>query len=114
MSDPLGREEALADGQIGEKQAGIIAGAISLKSRSKRITDQFKPEPEVDKDENENLEAKEKRAWKASEFWMRTNGDAPPAVGSNSLTRRPNQVDLAAGFEMLLVPQQLLNHRPGT
>ena len=110
LEDAPSTEEALAAGEIGEKQAGIIAGAIGdlpdgtaeeqrkaceealigdapkynlkdLKSRSKRITDRFKPEPEVDRDENENLEAQEKRAWKASEFWMKPNGDGTTSGG---------------------------------
>ena len=97
-------EEALARGEIGPSQAAIIASAIGdlpddttdsqreacedtligdadrfnlrdLRSRSKRITDQFKPEPEVDKIENQILERQEKDAWRRSEFWMVDNGD---------------------------------------
>ncbi|AXT84600.1 hypothetical protein C6I20_04920 [Aeromicrobium sp. A1-2] len=97
-------EDALARGDIGAAQAAIIAGAISdlpddtldehkhrcedrligdasrlslkdLRSRSLRITDQFKPKPEVDAHENESLESREKSAWKRSEFWMVDNRD---------------------------------------
>jgi hypothetical protein len=104
LAGARGAEKALADGQIGAAQADIIAGAIAdlpagttdeqkqacedtligdapkyslkdLKSRSKRITDQFKPEPEVDEIENDDLEAQEKAAWAKSEFWSRPNGD---------------------------------------
>jgi hypothetical protein len=97
-------ESALAAGRIGAAQADIIAGAIAdlpddttdeqrqacedtlvgdaakynlkdLRSRSRRVTDQFKPEPEVDRTENDDLEAREKAAWAKSEFWTRSNGD---------------------------------------
>lgn len=97
-------EEALARGDIGSSQAAIIASAVSglpddttpeqrqacedtligdagryslkdLRNRSARVTDQFKPEPEVDRDENDTLERREKAAWKRSEFWMVNDGD---------------------------------------
>ncbi len=97
-------EDALARGEIGQSQAAIIASAIAdlpddttdsqreacedtligdadrfnlrdLRSRSKRITDQFKPKPEVDKIENQGLERQEKDAWRRSEFWMVDNRD---------------------------------------
>lgn len=103
-------EEALADGQIGAAQADVIAGAIGelpddttpeqrqacedtlvgdahrynlkdLKSRSKRIADQFKSAPEVDRLENDTLEDQEKKAWQASEFWMRANGNGTTTGG---------------------------------
>lgn len=103
-------EEALAGGRIGAAQADIIASAIKdlppettaeqkqacedtligdaarftlkdLRARSKRITDQFKPEPEVDKTENDSLEAQERKAWAVSEFWMRPNGNGTTTGG---------------------------------
>jgi hypothetical protein len=92
-------EDALARGEIGPSQAAIIATAVGdlpddttpeqkqacedtligdagrfslkdLRSRSKRIADQFKPTPEVDQIENQTLERQEKAAWRRSEFWM--------------------------------------------
>ncbi|WP_194839896.1 HNH endonuclease signature motif containing protein [Aeromicrobium yanjiei] len=103
-------EQALAGGRIGAKQAEVIAGAIKelpddttaeqkqacedtligdaaryslpdLRSRSKRITDQFRPEAEVDAAENDSLEAQEKRAWSKSQFWARPNGDGTTTGG---------------------------------
>ncbi len=97
-------EDALARGEIGPSQAAIIAGAVAnlpedttpeqkqacedtligdagrfslkdLRNRSRRITDQFKPAPEVDAIENESLERREKDAWRRSEFWMVNDGD---------------------------------------
>lgn len=97
-------ETALARGQIGPAQASIIAGAVKdlpddvrpedrqacedtligdagrltlkdLRSRAMRITDQFKPDPEVDKTENDTLAKREANAWKRSEFWMVDDGD---------------------------------------
>lgn len=96
--------DALARGDIGPAQAAIIAGAVAglpddttpeqkqacedtligdagrftlkdLRSRSKRITDQFKPEPEVDEIENQTLESQEKDTWRRAEFWMTDDGD---------------------------------------
>jgi hypothetical protein len=97
-------EDALARGEIGPSQAAIIASAIGdlpedttpeqkqacedtligdagrftlkdLRNRSLRITDQFKPAPEVDQIENRTLERQEKDAWKRSEFWIVDNRD---------------------------------------
>ncbi len=97
-------EDALARGEIGPSQAAIIAQAVTdlpddttpeqkqacedtligdagrfnlkdLRSRSRRITDQFKPAPEVDQIENQDLERREKDAWRRSEFWMVDNRD---------------------------------------
>ena len=97
-------EDALARGEIGPSQAAIIAQAVTdlpddttpeqkqacedtligdagrfslkdLRNRSRRITDQFKPAPEVDAIENESLERREKDAWRRSEFWMVDNRD---------------------------------------
>jgi hypothetical protein len=97
-------EDALANGEIGPSQAGIIAAAIAdlpddttpeqrracedtlisdadkyslrdLRSRSMRITDQFKPAPEVDQIENQTLERREKDAWRRAEFTMVNDGD---------------------------------------
>lgn len=96
--------EALARGEIGTAQAAIIAKAVAdlpddttpeqkqacedtligdagkyslkdLRSRSMRITDQYKPEPEVDAIENQTLENREKDAWRRSEFTMVNDGD---------------------------------------
>ncbi|MEV7397538.1 HNH endonuclease signature motif containing protein, partial [Aeromicrobium sp. NPDC092404] len=96
--------EALARGQIGPAQASIIASAISdlpgdttpeqkqacedtligdagrytlkdLRNRSRRVTDQFKPAPDVDQIENQSLERQEKAAWRRAEFWMVDNRD---------------------------------------
>jgi hypothetical protein len=96
--------EALAGGLIGPAQAAIIAKAVAdlppdttpeqkqacedtligdagiyslkdLRSRSRRITDQFKPAPEVDQIENQTLEQQEASAWKRSELWMVNDGD---------------------------------------
>jgi len=103
-------EQALADGRLSQPQADIIAKAIGtlpddaapedkqacedtligdaakyslkdLKIRSKRITDQFRPEPEVDRAENDQLEDQEKKAWAASDFWMRPNGNGTTTGG---------------------------------
>jgi hypothetical protein len=97
-------ETALAEGQIGSAQAAIIAGAVKdlpdgvrpedrqacedtligdagrltlkdLRSRAMRITDQFKPDAEVDETENDTLAKREANAWKRSEFWMIDDGD---------------------------------------
>jgi hypothetical protein len=97
-------EEALARGDIGPSQAAIIASAVAdlpdgttpeqqeacedtligdagrfslkdLRNRSMRITDQFKPAPEVDALENQTLERREKDAWRQAEFWMVNDGD---------------------------------------
>ncbi|WP_396044261.1 DUF222 domain-containing protein [Aeromicrobium sp. UC242_57] len=117
-------EEALADGQIGAKQAGIIADAVNdlpddvtpaqkqacekallddapkynlkdLRSRSRRITDQFKPAPEVDQDENTNLEDEEKKAWRRSEFWMNANGDGTTSGGFRLPDAQAEMLDAA-------------------
>ncbi|WP_328596539.1 DUF222 domain-containing protein [Aeromicrobium yanjiei] len=111
-------EQALAGGRIGAKQAEVIAGAIKelpddttaeqkqacedtligdaaryslpdLRSRSKRITDQFRPEAEVDAAENDSLEAREKRAWSKSQFWPVPTATAPPPADSPCPTPRP-------------------------
>lgn len=97
-------EGALASGQIGESQAAIIASAVAglpadttddqrqacedtligdagrltladLRQRALRITDQFKPVPEVDQLENDALVERERMARKRSEFWMVPNHD---------------------------------------
>src|SRR5215207_7073924 len=97
-------EEALAQGRIGPAQAAIIADAIAdlpadttveqkqscedtlisdadrlnlkdLKSRAMRITDVFKPLPEVEAVENQTLERREKAAWGRSDFWIVNDGD---------------------------------------
>jgi hypothetical protein len=96
--------DALARGQIVASQAAIIAKAVAnlpddttaeqkktcedtligeagrfslkdLRNRSMRITDQFKPVPEVDQIENQTLQRREKDAWRRAEFWMVDNRD---------------------------------------
>ncbi|MFI5428433.1 DUF222 domain-containing protein [Aeromicrobium sp. UC242_57] len=117
-------EEALAGGQIGAKQAGIIADAVNdlpddvtpaqkqacekallddapkynlkdLRSRSRRITDQFKPAPEVDQDENNSLEDEERKAWRRSEFWMNANGDGTTSGGFRLPDAQAEMLDAA-------------------
>jgi hypothetical protein len=97
-------EDALAEGRITSDQAKVIADAVNdlpadttpeekqacedtligdagtyslkdLRSRAARITDQFKPADEVDDDENEKLERREKAAWGSAEFSMWDNRD---------------------------------------
>lgn len=96
--------DALARGDIGSAQAAIIAKAVAdlpddttpeqkqacedtligdagkyslkdLRSRSMRVTDQYKPKPEVDQIENQTLEQQEASAWRRSEFTMVNDGD---------------------------------------
>ena len=97
-------QDALAGGLIDQAQASIIASAIGglpvettpeqkqacedtligeahrftlkdLRRRALRITDQFKPAPDVDAIENDTLERREKYAWRRSEFWLVNDGD---------------------------------------
>jgi hypothetical protein len=134
-------EAALAGGRIGAAQADIIAGAIGelpddttdeqrqacedtlvgdaakyslkdLKSRSKRITDQFKPEPEVDTTENDDLEKREADAWRRSEFWMRGNGDGT-ATGGFCLPEAQADQLLAAIRAMSAPKRDHLRDHPG-
>ncbi|AWB93658.1 HNH endonuclease signature motif containing protein [Aeromicrobium chenweiae] len=134
-------EEALARGRIGAKQAGIIADAIGdlpdgttpeqkqacedtligdaaryslkdLRTRSRRITDQLKPEPEVDTIESDSLHAQEKRAWAASQFWSRPNGDGTTTGG---FTLPDAQADmLATAIKAVSAPRRdHLRDHPG-
>lgn len=92
-------QDALAHGSLSEGQATVIATALNrlphdtsladrqacedtllgdasrytltdLRRRADRITDVFKPKPEVDADENELLVARERAARAKTEFWM--------------------------------------------
>jgi hypothetical protein len=134
-------EDALAAGRIGAAQADVIAGAIAdlpddttdgqkqacedtligdaakysvkdLKSRSKRITDQFKPEPEVDRAENDDLEKREAAAWQRSEFWMRPNGDGTATGGFRLPEAQADQL-LAAIRAMSAPKRDHLRDHPG-
>lgn len=135
-------EEALAGGQIGTAQAAIIAGAVAdlpddttpeqkqacedtligdagrlslkdLRSRSKRITDQFKPAPEVDEIENRTLEAREKDAWRRSEFWMSNDGDGTCRGGFRIPEAQADQ--LLTAIQAISAPRRdhLHDHTPG-
>lgn len=117
-------EQAMAAGDLSQPQAEIIARAVAdlpdtttpeqrqacedtlagdaqkyslkdLRSRSKRITDQFLPEPEVDQGENDSLQAQEKRAWAKSEFWMRPNGDGTTTGGFTLPDAQADMLDTA-------------------
>ncbi|WP_332662868.1 HNH endonuclease signature motif containing protein [Aeromicrobium sp.] len=135
-------EDALARGAIGPAQAAIIAKAVAelpddttpeqkqacedtligdagryslkdLRSRSKRITDQFKPEPEVDQIENANLESQEKDAWRRSEFWMVNDGDGTCRGGFRIPEAQADM--LRAAIEAISAPRRdhLHDHTPG-
>lgn len=126
-------EEALARGEIGPSQAAIIAGAISdlpgettpeqkqacedtligdagrfslkdLRSRSKRITDQFKPAPEVDEIEDANLERQEKDAWRRSEFWLVNDRDGTCRGGFRIPEAQADQ--LMAAIQAISAPKR--------
>lgn len=134
-------ESALAAGQIGAAQADVIAKAVGslpdgttpeqkqacedtligdaekyslkdLRNRSKRITDQFKPEPEVDEIENESLEDRERRAWKRSEFWMANDGDGTVRGGFRLPEAQADQL-LAAVRAMSAPKRDHLRDHPG-
>ena len=134
-------EDALARGEIGASQAAIIASAIGdlpdettpeqkqacedtligdagtyslkdLRSPSKRITDQFKPEPEVDQIENQSLERQEKDAWRRSEFWMANDGDGTCRGGFRIPEAQADQ--LMAAIQAISAPKRdhLHDHTP--
>ena len=134
-------ETALAAGQIGAAQASIIAGAVAglpdettaeqrqacedtligeagkyavkdLRNRSRRITDQFRPEPVVDQTENEDLQAREKAAWKRSEFWMSNDGDGTVRGGFRLPEAQADQL-LAAVRAMCAPKRDHLRDHPG-
>lgn len=134
-------ETALAAGQIGAAQADIIAKAVAdlpddvtpeqkqacedtligdadrrslkdLRNRSRRITDQFKPEPDVDQIENEGIEAREKAAWKRSEFWMSNDGDGTVRGGFRLPEAQADQL-LAAVRAMSAPKRDHLRDHPG-
>jgi hypothetical protein len=135
-------ESALAAGRIGAAQADIIAGAIAdlpddttdeqrqacedtlvgdaarynlkdLRSRSRRITDQFRPQPEVDAAENDDLEKREADAWQRSEFWMRANGDGTSTGGFRLPEAQADQL-LAAIRAMSAPKRDHLRDHPGS
>ena len=134
--------DALARGQIGPAQAAIIAQAVGdlpddttpeqkqacedtligdagrlnlkdLRSRSKRVTDQFKPAPEVDAIENESLERQEKDAWRRSEFWMVNDGDGTCRGGFRIPEAQADK--LLAAIQAISAPRRdhLHDHTPG-
>lgn len=135
-------QDALAAGEIGDAQAGIIAAAVNdlpddttdeqkqsceksliddaakyslkdLRSRSKRATDRFKPEPEAAKDEDKNVEAEEKRAWSTSEFWMKANGDGTTSGGFKLPDAQADMLD--AAIKAICAPKRdHLRDHPGT
>ena len=135
-------EDALARGQIGPSQAAIIAGAVAdlpddttpeqkqacedtligdagrynlkdLRSRSKRVTDQFKPAPEVDAIENESLERQEKDAWRRAEFWLANDGDGTYRGGFRIPEAQADK--LLAAIQAISAPRRdhLHDHTPG-
>ncbi|MDO9380922.1 MAG: DUF222 domain-containing protein [Nocardioidaceae bacterium] len=97
-------EKALADGVVSKEQARLIARTVNdlavdvsdetratceralievattltwrdLQYRADRITDVFKPVPEVDQDEGQKVEDRERQAYERSQLWMRDNRD---------------------------------------
>ncbi len=134
-------ETALAAGQIGAAQAAVIAGAVAdlpddttaeqkqacedtligeadkyslkdLRNRSRRITDQFTPQPDVDKVENESLDKREAAAWKRSEFWMANDGDGTVRGGFRIPEAQADQ--LLAAIRALSAPKRdHLRDHPG-
>ncbi|MGJ9414171.1 DUF222 domain-containing protein [Aeromicrobium sp. CF4.19] len=97
-------EKALTAGRISMNQAKVIADGLAtlgpdvtpeqrdlcerrllkdartltlkdLRRRTDRATDAFKPEPEVDADENQRLKDRERDARRKSEFWMSDRGN---------------------------------------
>lgn len=134
-------EEALAAGEIGAAQAGIIARAIGdlppgttdeqkkacedtligdaptyslkdLRTRATRITDQFKPEPEVDQTEKDSLERREADAWQRSEFWMSNDGDGTVHGGFRMPEAQGDQL-MAAVRAMSAPKRDHLRDHPG-
>jgi len=134
--------QALARGQLGTAQAAIIAAAVAglpddttpeqkqacedtligdaarftlkdLRNRATRITDQFKPEPEVDQIENQTLEAREKDAWRRSEFWMTNDGDGTCRGGFRIPEAQADK--LRTAIEAISAPRRdhLHDHTPG-
>ena len=124
-------EQAMADGHVSERQARTIAGATAdldvppeikdqcekqliedaqnltvkdLQRRADRVTDVFKPDAEVDADENETLEDREKRAWAAAQFRMWDNHNG---TRSGDFTVPEGQADaLQATLEALTAPRR--------
>ena len=111
-------EDALARGEIGPSQAAIIAGAVAnlpddttpeqkqacedtligdagrfnlkdLRSRSMRITDQFKPAPEVDQIENQTWNAARRTHGGGRSSGWSTTATGPTAAGSASPKPKP-------------------------
>ena len=129
--------EALARGEIGTAQAAIIASAVGdlpddttpeqreacedtligdagrfslkdLRSRSRRITDQFKPAPEVDQIENATLEAQEKDAWRRAEFTMFNHGDG--TCGGTYRLPEAQADQLMAAIQAISAPRRVHLH----
>lgn len=124
-------EQAMADGEVSERQARTIADATrdldvsdevkdqceaqliadsktltakDLQRRADRVTDVFKPDAEVDADENETLEDREKRAWAAAHFRMWDNHNG---TRSGDFTVPEGQADaLQATLEALTAPRR--------
>jgi len=134
--------QALARGDIGTAQAAIIAAAVGdlpgdttaeqkqacedtligdagrltlkdLRARAARITDQFKPEPEVDEIENRALVTREKDAWRRSEFWLANDGDGTCRGGFRIPEAQADQ--LMAAIQAISAPRRnhLHDHTPG-
>lgn len=124
-------EQAMADGEVTERQARTIADATAdldippeikdqcqaqliddaktltakdLERRADRVTDVFKPKPDVDADENQTLEERERRAWAAAEFRMWDNHDG---THSGDFTTPEAQADaLRAFLETMAAPRR--------
>jgi hypothetical protein len=122
-------EDALASGRVSERQARTIADATAhidprhrdlcqrqlvddaqdltakdLERRALRATDSYKPKPEVDADENETLEQRERRAWEKAAFRMWDNHDG---THSGDFTVPEAQADaLRAAHESATAPRR--------
>lgn len=124
-------EQAMADGEVTERQARTIADATrdldvsaeikdqceaqliadsktltakDLQRRADRVTDVFKKPSDVDADENERLEDREKRAWNSAAFrmWDNRNG-----THSGDFTVPEGQADaLRAALEAMAAPRR--------
>jgi len=133
-------EQALADGQVSERQAKAIAGAISslpgdvtdaqkqqcqdvlikdaqeltakdLERRALRVTDVFKTPDQADADENATLAERERRAWATSSFEMWDNRDG---THSGRFTLPEAQADmLRTAVNAISAPRRdHLHHHP--
>jgi len=75
-----------------------------LRSRADRITDQFKTPPEVDRIENDAIEARERAAWKRAEFWMVDDRDGTARGGFRIPIGAADQ--LKAAIETIAAPKR--------